>query len=629
LNKWLFKYGLAVILSGGAFLFRQWFAGQFGSTLTYIFLYPAVLITAMLAGVLPGLLATTIAAILAATWIFPPIGQPWPLSTADLLGLGIFLTLAVLMCLMIGLYHRAQRKVQAFEKEKATRESEERFRTLADNMAQLAWMADEKGSRFWYNQRWFDFTGTTLEEMRSEGWQKVHHPDHVQRVVDKISHCFQSGEIWEDTFPLRGKDGVFRWFLSRAIPIRGGDGKVVRWFGTNTDITDLRNVEEALRAAVEAAEDANRAKSEFLANMSHELRTPITVIMGALQHLLESGPAPSQRHFMELADASAHRLLGIINDLLDITSIETRRLQIAEKPLDLREKVRETAEMFVRPAREKGLLFRWEAAPQVPTLVIGDPDRLGQVLANLIGNAVKFTERGEVTLTVTGTEEGLDFTIRDTGIGIPSEKLEKIFEPFIQVDSSLTRRYGGTGLGLAICRELVGLMGGVIRAESEVGRGSVFSFTLPLRPAVSAVTAVEPEKVMEETGRPGRILLAEDDPTIRDLVNLILRQLGWEVTVVENGRQAVARWQDGGIDLVLMDIQMPEMDGIEATRLIRQLEGEQGRRTCIFALTAHARPENRQECLAAGMDGVLTKPFRIEDLDSLIRSCPRDLNSPG
>jgi CheY-like chemotaxis protein len=197
------------------------------------------------------------------------------------------------------------------------------------------------------------------------------------------------------------------------------------------------------------------------------------------------------------------------------------------------------------------------------------------------------------------------------------------------VDSSLTRRHGGTGLGLAICRELVGLMGGVIRAESEVGRGSVFSFTLPLRPAVSAVTAVEPEKVMEETGRPGRILLAEDDPTIRDLVNLILRQLGWEVTVVENGRQAVARWQDGGIDLVLMDIQMPEMDGIEATRLIRQLEGEQGRRTCIFALTAHARPENRQECLAAGMDGVLTKPFRIEDLDSLIRNCPRDLNSPG
>jgi PAS domain S-box-containing protein len=354
LEKWLFKYGLAVILAGGAFLFRQWFAGHFGSPLTYIFLYPAVLITAMLAGVLPGLLAATIAAVLAATWIFPPIGQPWTLSTADLVGLGIFLTMAVLMCLLTGLYHRAQRKVQAFEKEKATRESEERFRTLADNMAQLAWMADEKGSRFWYNQRWFDFTGTTLEEMRGGGWQKVHHPDHIQRVADKISHCFQSGEIWEDTFPLCGKDGVFRWFLSRAIPIRGGDGKVVRWFGTNTDITDLRNVEEALRAAGEAAESANRAKSEFLANMSHELRTPITVIMGALQHLLEAGPAPSQRHFLELADISAHRLLGIINDLLDITSIETRRLKIAERPLDLREKVR-TAEMFVRPPGKRGL----------------------------------------------------------------------------------------------------------------------------------------------------------------------------------------------------------------------------------------------------------------------------------
>ena len=759
MKKYLSKYGFAVLLAGGAFLFRQWFAEQFDSTLTYIFLYPPVLIAAVLAGVLPGLLATAIAVLLSATWIFPPIGRPWPLHTADLLGLSIFSAMAVLMCLMAGLYHRAQRRVQAFAREEATRDSEERFRTLADNIAQLAWMADEKGSRFWYNRRWFDFTGTCLEEMQGWGWQKVHHPDHDRRVVDKLSHCLRTGEVWEDTFPLRGKDGAYRWFLSRAIPIYNENGKVVRWFGTNTDVTDQRNAEEALRVAEErlrlaaeatgfgtfdfnpqtgdliwsdqtkrhfglspgarigygiflkglhpedrervdrkvqdvlrfenggtysneyrtigiedglerwiqacgrvffdekcqpvrfigatldisehkrneevllhakeVAETANRAKNEFLARMSHELRTPMTVIMGTVQHLIKSGPAAGQLSFLEMADISAHRLLGIINDLLDITRIENRKLKIAEKPFDLRETIGQTVEMFLPSAREKGLLFRWEMAPQVPEHVIGDPDRLGQILMNLIGNAIKFTEQGEIALTVTGTAERLEFSISDSGIGIPEEKLDRIFEPFNQVDSSLTRRHGGTGLGLAICRELVGLMGGEIRAESGFGQGSVFSFFLPVRPVASAASAAEPEVAMEEDRLSKRILLAEDDPMVRALVDLILCRRGWEVCAVENGRQAVERWQAGIYDLVLMDIQMPEMDGIEATRQIRRLESRQGTKTNIFALTAHAHAENRQECLAAGMDGVLTKPFRIEELDSLIQKLPDKLSSRG
>ncbi len=486
MKKRFFYYALAVLLTASAFLLRQWVAGQFDSPHVYIYLYPAVLITAVLAGVLPGLLATVTAALLTATWVFPPLGQPWPLSTANLLGLGIFSTMAVLMCLVTGLYHRVQKKVQSLEKEKATRESEERFHTLADNIAQLVWMADEKGRRFWHNRRWFDYTGASPEEMHGWGWQKVHHPDHVQRVVDKIRHCFDIGEIWEDTFPLRGKDGDYRWFLSRAIPIRDDKGRVERWFGTNTDVTELRNTEEKLRVAKEAAEDANRAKSEFLAIISHELRTPMTVIMGTLQYLLDSGPATEQRKLLEMADISAHRLLGIINELLDITRIEKRKLSIERKLFDLRKNVRETVEMFVRTAREKGLDVQWEVSPEVPIQVLCDPDRLWQVLANLIGNAVKFTEQGMITLSVTRVGEELEFAVRDTGIGIPPEKLERIFEPFNQADSSLTRRFGGTGLGLAICRELVGLMGGAIRAESEAGRGSVFTFTLPLRPAVSS-----------------------------------------------------------------------------------------------------------------------------------------------
>lgn len=225
MHRSLFRYGLAAILTGGAFLLRQWFTGQFGSTATYIFLYPAVLISAVLGGLLPGLLAALVAMLLAATWIFPPIGKLWPLSTGDLLSLGIFAAMTSLVCLLTEIYHRSQRRLQTLEKAQATRESAERFHTLADNMAQLAWMADPSGTRFWFNQRWLDYTGTTLEQMLDQDWQSVHHPDHLQRVLEKIDHCFATGKIWEDTFPLRAKDGSYRWFLPGGPhPQRPGRG---------------------------------------------------------------------------------------------------------------------------------------------------------------------------------------------------------------------------------------------------------------------------------------------------------------------------------------------------------------------------------------------------------------------
>jgi signal transduction histidine kinase len=375
--------------------------------------------------------------------------------------------------------------------------------------------------------------------------------------------------------------------------------------------------------AKETAEKANRSKSEFLANMSHELRTPMTVIMGSLEIIQRSASAPEESQLLDLASTSARRLLGIIDDLLDISRIEAGRLKIEETPFDLRECVRQAVEMFADQAESKQVRLQWEMSRQVPSIVLGDPDRLGQVLINLVGNAVKFTDSGEVVLEASRAGDDLVFSVRDTGIGIPADKIDLLFQPFTQVDSSLTRRYGGTGLGLAISKELVGLMGGDIRLKSEEGRGSTFTFTIPLRPAEDFREVPQPTRAPRPVTRSLRVLLAEDDPMVRDLVKMSLEHRGVEVSLAENGRQAVAKWKEEGIDLILMDLQMPETDGLDATRQIRELEGTQGRpRTCIFALTAHVRQEDRERCLAAGMDGFLTKPLRLEELDSLIENCP-------
>lgn len=282
--------------------------------------------------------------------------------------------------------------------------------------------------------------------------------------------------------------------------------------------------------------------------------------------------------------------------------------------------IRQAVEMFASPAREKDLRLHWTVDPQVPGQVEGDPVRLGRVLTNMVGNAVKFTRTGEVSVMVREENGELKFSVRDTGIGIPEDKISQLFQPFTQVDSSLTRTYGGTGLGLAISKELVEMMGGAIDVESVVGEGSTFTFTIPLR-QVEKGDGPESEEAAGDGARPLRILLAEDDPTVRDLVKMILEKRGLSVAIAENGSEAVARWQAGGIDLILMDLQMPEMNGLEAARQIRELEVGRDRRVCIFALTAHVRPEDREECLAAGMDGFLAKPLRLEELYGLIESC--------
>ncbi len=382
------------------------------------------------------------------------------------------------------------------------------------------------------------------------------------------------------------------------------------------------------RLAEEAAQAANRAKSVFLANMSHEIRTPMTGVLGMIDLLrLSALPAEDQEH-LELARSSANSLLSLLNDILDLSKIEAGRLDLAPVGFSVRQCVAEVVRMFEIRAREKGLRLLAEVEAGVPDLLLGDPLRIRQVLVNLAGNAVKFTERGSVSVRVTlerrsNTEVVLLFQVADTGVGIPAEKQQIIFDPFRQADGSTARRYGGTGLGLTISARLVDVMGGRIRVESAPGKGSTFLFTVRLAP----VSAAERAQLQREfrasapTGRIGdrrslRILVAEDNAVNQKLVAEILSREGHAVTVVGDGREAVAAATSNSFDLVLMDVQMPAMDGYEATAAIRK--AERGRHTPIVAMTAHSMKGDEEKCIEVGMDDYLSKPIDFAHLKAML-----------
>ena len=387
------------------------------------------------------------------------------------------------------------------------------------------------------------------------------------------------------------------------------------------DLLERSLAEEALRAAKAAAEEANRAKSEFLANMSHEIRTPMTVFMAATEYLLQIDTDSDRRELLEMADQSAARLRSLIDDILDLSRIEARRMDIEEASFELHTCVSQAAEMFALSAREKGLQLATEISPEAPETVIGDADRVGQVLINLIGNAIKFTHQGEVRICVTPRDAFLEFTVADTGIGIAPEKFDLLFRSFSQVDSSFTRRFGGAGLGLAISKGLVETMGGTISVRSREGEGSEFVFTIPLKEGGSLLTPQDRGKEVPMTPFHARVLLVDDEPLILDMVKRMLERCHCRVETAESGMSAVEKWNEGEFAIIFMDLHMPEGNGLDATRTIRQREAEGRRRTWIVGLTAHARPEIRQQCLDAGMDQFMTKPIQMNDLYAVIEGC--------
>ncbi|CAE7775830.1 dhkJ, partial [Symbiodinium microadriaticum] len=437
--------------------------------------------------------------------------------------------------------------------------------------------------------------GMTLENLFSQHSGDVE----IQNLRELLNH--PRARLLYEPQEVNGvcQDGKLIPLEVRLIPVEIDDEQLV--LISLFDMTVHKQIDETLQRARLAAEQANEEKSRFLANMSHEIRTPLNAIIGISELLLDDSPTPQQREFLTIVLESGESLLSIINDLIDISKIEAGKLELEAVPFDLREEIGKVFRLLSSHNREKKLTIIWQVDESVPQTLIGDPVQLRQVLMNLVGNAIKFTLEGEVHLEV--TREAIDdegrvkllFEIRDTGIGIPAEHLERIFSRFVQADSSTTRQFGGSGLGLTITARIVEAMQGRIWAESEEGRGSTFRFTLTLpvgnaleekvasdSPATEALPSERPAPRMSA---PLRVLVAEDGKSNQRLVKALLEKWGHTVQIAENGRLAVERWRSEPFDLILMDVTMPEMDGLEATGLIRHEEAESDAHIPIIAMT--------------------------------------------
>jgi len=478
------------------------------------------------------------------------------------------------------------------------------------------------------NPKFEAVTGYTLEEARGKNPRLLKSGVQPPHVYEELWNSIASGKTWNGELNNRRKNGEEFWESVAISPLRDSEGKVTHYLAVKEDITLQRKIVAELAEARGRAEAAALAKSRFLANTSHELRTPLNSIIG-MSELLELDPGgPDAGEYIKTIRASGESLLAIIGDILDLSKIEADRVVISKVPLSLTALMGKVIHLFSKAASQKGLELSYSVDNNLPDLILGDPQRLQQVLSNLVSNALKFTSVGAIRIFVqsSGETDGpqtVRFEVRDSGIGIEQALLGKLFQPFSQLDEGSTRRYGGTGLGLSICHKLAGLMGGSIGVDSVPGEGSSFYFEIPLEfvSASQPVPGANPPPVRIEEGLavryPLKILIAEDNPVNQRLLAQILKRLGYNPALVSNGLEAVERVSATAVDLIFMDEQMPEMDGLEATRRIRAA-CKPSHGPYIVAVTANAYESDREDCLAAGMDDFLPKPVRITDLSDAV-----------
>jgi signal transduction histidine kinase/CheY-like chemotaxis protein len=527
--------------------------------------------------------------------------------------------------------------------EEALDETRDRLQLAVEATRLALWDWQLPNSQVFLTARW----GEMLGDIAMEGCWSVAdlqarlHPDdrpafdrfHQRLLANELQHAVTQ-------YRVRSSDG-WLWVENHAmVAERDAQGRPLRLMGTLADIGERKRAEAKTVQARDMAEQASRAKSEFLANISHEVRTPLNALMGLTRLLMDSPLNPEQRNWLELMDSSAHALLSLLNDVLDLSRIEAGKLSIERVGFDLHQMLQDVGALYAEQARAKPLDWSLDMAAGLPRHMHGDPGRLRQVLSNLLSNALKFTPRGgRICLTAgvlrEGTAHRLRLQVQDSGVGISPKQQASIFDAFTQADASTARRFGGSGLGLAICSRLVRLMGGEIGLQSALGQGSTFTVTLPLEDEPAADSPLTAPAELDEVAQAGdrfaglRVLVAEDHPVNELLMRKLLERLGCTVLLARDGEQAVDQWSRGGVDLVLMDVQMPGTNGLQATRRIRELEVARGlAHTPIVAVTANAMSGDREACLAAGTDGYTPKPVGPQALmramdDALQRAAGR------
>ncbi len=498
-----------------------------------------------------------------------------------------------------------------FERERQARalaEGENRFRTLAESIPQLAWMARPDGHIFWYNRRWYEYTGATPEQMEGWGWQSLHDPEVLPRVIERWKASLAGGEPLDMVFPLRGADGRFRPFLTRVVPSRDADGRIVVWFGTNTDIAERVEMEQALKVA-------DQRKDEFLAMLAHELRNPLAAISNAVQ-LAKRSDSPDQlawgRHVVE---KHVRHLTRMIDDLLDVSRITRGKVELRTQPVALLPILRSALET-ARPLIDQRRHALAQEIDIAPVWVDGDPTRLEQVFVNLLNNAAKYTDPGG-RIAVDARLDGADVVVavEDSGIGMTPELLAHAFDLFAQGDRSIARTEGGLGIGLTLVRSLVELHGGTVEAASKgPGRGSRFTVRLPLARSL----ADEPDGCPACTGprREGsRVLIVDDSDEAASGLARLLRLLGHDVVVAHDGPAALELAREHRPGIILLDIGLPGMNGYEVARALRR-EGFAG--AVIIAVTGYGEEQAIRRSLEAGFDHHLVKPVDVDDLVTLM-----------